>query len=529
MKTQHPVTNLSNFGASVLLAVLLVGCATETTERSGAVPRVVISGDALSAGAPLTTVAGRFRRASAAFPSGNPQTSALLVEKTVPAEVLVGQPFEIVYKVSNLTDMVLEEVTLTDNTPANFKLGESTPKADKISGSEVTWIIGELAPRQSKEIRIKGTALQEGVITGCGTATFRPILCETIKVVKPAIQLVKTMPATVVQCDPIPVKLVVNNTGSSVLTQVRVTDSLPEGLLTDANQNKATFEAGTLAPGQSREFTFAARATKTGSFSNPAKATSAEGVEAAAQASVRVVKPSLTLNCQTPPQKEAPNLKFTQYIGRPFEVCWEVKNTGDAPSAGTIVEVQVPAGLTFRSATDNGTVTGSTLTWNLGSLAPGASKKVCANFTGANGGSYAFKASGRGVCADLVTSDCGVFIQGVNAILVEVVDDPDPIQVGEQTTYTIRIVNQGGGLDLLGVAVKAVLPAEINPVTASSGGQISGKTVTWAQVARLPLKQSLTYTIVGKAVAAGDARLKVEVVTSDRQVPITELESTTTY
>ena len=61
-------------------------------------------------------------------------------------------------------------------------------------------------------------------------------------------------------------------------------------------------------------------------------------------------------------------------------------------------------------------------------------------------------------------------IQGVSAILVEVVDDPDPIQVGEQTTYTVRVTNQGGGMDLRDVAVKAVLPAGIDPVSASNAG-----------------------------------------------------------
>lgn len=487
-------------------------------------PRQVTTAEPAPAPAPTG-----FKTSSAAFPTGDRRTSALLVEKTLPVQVLAGKEFEVVYKVSNLTDLTLQDVTVTcDHTP-NFKASSATPEPSQMGANEATWNLGELAPKQTKEIRVRGRADEPGTIRGCCTASFKPVICDTILVVKPAIALEKTMPAQVVQCDPIPVKLVVKNTGSSQLTNVRVTDSLPAGLTTDAGQNTASFDAGTLAPGQSKEFSFVAKASRTGSFENPAKATSAEGVEAAARASVTVVKPALAVACTVPPDKEIEGLKFTEFFGRPFQVCWEVKNTGNAASANTVLDVAIPAGVTFRSATEGGTASGSTATWNLGSLAPGASKKVCATFVAANAGNYAFNATTKGVCADPATTSCSVVIQGINAILVEVVDDPDPIQVGEETTYTIKVTNQGGGLDLQDVTVKAVFPDGITPLAPSNNGQVSGKTVTWAPVARLPLKQTITYTVKGKATTIGDNRVEFQVTTRARQTPIVEIESTTSY
>ncbi len=481
--------------------------------------------------APAPSAVTRAGTVSAAFPTGNPQTGALLVEKITPPEVILGQPFEFLMKVSNLTDMPLQDVTLTDQIQGNLKIEEATPKADRVTGGESVWNLGQLGPRQSKEVRVRAVAQDEAPITGCATATFRPVVCATIVVVKPAIQLAKTMPAQVLQCDPIPVKLVVKNSGSSALTGVRVTDTLPEGLVADGAAGAKTFEVGDLAPGQSKELAFTAKATRTGSFVNPAKATSTQGVEAVADASVTVVKPALAVACQTPATRtvDALNATFTEFIGRPFDVCWEVKNTGNAPSANTVLEVSIPAGLTFRSATEGGATSGGKAVWNLGALAPGAAKKVCATFAAANSGNFAFEASTAGACAEPAKTACSVVIQGVNAILVEVVDDPDPIQVGEQTTYTIRVTNQGGGMDLRDVTVKAILPAGIDPASASNAGQISGKNVTWAPVPGLALKQTLTYTVVGKATATGDQRLEVQVTTRGRQTPITELESTTTY
>ena len=509
---------------ALALAVLGAGCTAQQQSKS-----TTTAAPTATSAKPAPAPAG-YRTAAAAFPTGNKETSALWVEKTVPAEVLVGQPFDVVYKVSNLTDLTLQDVTLTANAGSNFTPEQATPEPDKVDGNEGTWVIGDLPARGTKEIRIRGAAAAEGFVTGCGSVTFRPVLCETVKVVKPAIELVKTMPAQVIQCDPIAVKLVVRNNGSSALTGVRVADSLPAGLLTDGGQSSVAFDAGTLAPGESKEFAFNATATKTGVFKNPAKATSAQGVEAAAEASVKVVKPVLTLACETPVQKEILGVKYTEFIGRPFTVCWEIKNTGDAPSAGTILYWPLSNDLTLRSTTDGGALKDGNVVWDLGTLAPGASKKVCATVSGnVSIEDFRLTAKVTGACAEPAVSACNVFIMGVNAILVEVVDDPDPIQVGEQTTYTVRVTNQGGGIDLRDLVIKAKFPEGMDPGVASNGGQISGKSVVWPTVAALPVKQSVSYTVTGKAVKAGDNRLEVEVMTRARQSPITETESTTAY
>lgn len=505
-----------------VLALLAAGCTAQQQARQTQPPPP-------AAVQPAPAAQPGFRTVSAAFPTGNRQTSVLLVEKTVPTEVLAGQPFDIVYKISNLTDLLVQEVTFAGQADRNFRAEDATPEPDRLADNEATWIIGDLPPRQSREIRVRGAALEEGSVTGCGTVTFNPVLCDTIRVVKPAIQLAKSMPAQVIQCDPIPVRLVVRNNGSSALTGVRVTDMLPAGLQTESGQNTATFDVGTLAPGESKELTFNASATRTGKFTNPARATSAQGVEATTEASITVVKPALTVECQVPALKEMDGQRFTEFFGRPFEVCWTVQNTGDAVSANTVLEVPVPAGLTFRSATEGGSASGGAVVWNLGSLAPGASRKVCATFVGANAGGFTFSASTRGACASPAATTCSVTIQGISAILVEVVDDPDPIQVGEETTYTIRVTNQGGGLDLRDVVVKAIFPDEMAPGAASGAGQVSGKTVTWPAVANLPVKQAVTYTVKGRALKAGDNRVRFEVTTRERPTPIVELESTTAY
>ena len=63
----------------------------------------------------------------------------------------------------------------------------------------------------------------------------------------------------------------------------------------------------------------------------------------------------------------------------------------------------------------------------------------------------------------------------------------------------------------------------------SNGGTVNGKTVTWPAVPSLAPKQTVTYTVIGKAIKAGDHRMETQVTTKDRTHPIIELESTTVY
>ena len=117
--------------------------------------------------------------------------------------------------------------------------------------------------------------------------------------------------------------------------------------------------------------------------------------------------------------------------------------------------------------------------------------------------------------------------KGVPGVLVEYVDDPDPIQVGETSNYTIRVTNQGY-IDLTNISVVVESDTEIDPVSASKGS-ISGKKVTYPVVPKLGAKESVTFTYVGKGVSAGQAYDKVIVNMDQVKAPIEEVEVTNVY
>ncbi len=435
--------------------------------------------------------------------------------KTMPREATLGGEFAAELQIT--AQACAANVVVLDKVPDNATYVRSEPAAT-VDGNQLTWKIGDMDAGQVINAKIWFKATKEGTIVNCASVSADPRVCGSTRVVNPAISLTKSEPKDVTVCDPIPVVLVVKNSGSSQLTGVKVTDTLPAGLSSDG-KSSLTFDAGTLAPGESKEFKFNATAAGPGNYVNSASVTSDQGVSAKASASTAVHQAVLAISCKAREQ---------QYIGRPFDVCFTVSNSGDTAAAGTQVVLPIPAGLTFKSATGGGTVSGNNVVWDAGSLPANGSKELCVTFTGANSGTFSFNATAKGACAKQVSTACQTQVIGISALLLEKADNPDPIQVGETTTYKVKVTNQGTADDT-NIKMVVEFPAEIDPVSASNGGVVSGRKVTFPAYPRLAPKAAFEYTITAKGVKVGDARVNFIRTSDGIPAPTSAEESTRVY
>lgn len=497
-------TNLKHVISALGCVWLITGCAWQKPGKNTPPPAQV------SPPAPAANVAY--------FPSGTKEGSGLAVEKTAPAMVLVGRPYEYTYMVSNVSDATLDNVVVIDRVTSDFTASESEPAPSSTADGKATWNLGTLAPKESKTITVKGSSADEGVVTTCGWASYHPVLCQDIHIVKANISLTKTEPSEVVICDPIPTTLTVRNTGSSPLTGVEVTDTLPTGMNADG-KSSLTFDTAYLAAGDSTNFQYNATATSTGALVTNAKVTSTEGATAEATARTTVHQPVLAITCKSTPQ---------QYIGRKFDVSYTVSSTGDAPAAGSKLEIKVPAGLDIASA-GTGEVSNGNIDYDLGTVENSTTQTVTATFTSATAGTFAVAGSAGGSCAAVVTTTCETRVIGVPAILLEKSDNPDPVSVGDTTVYTVKVTNQGTAADS-NVAISIIVGPELVPVSSDQPtATIHGQTVTFAVIPTLADQQSVTYTVVAKGVTPGDAHTKFILSSATVITPITAEESTTVY
>ena len=161
-----------------------------------------------------------------------------------------------------------------------------------------------------------------------------------------------------------------------------------------------------------------------------------------------------------------------------------VSNAG--PSGATSVQVTdpVPAGTTFVSATGGGTESAGVVTWDLGTIANGASASV--RVTVHVDPSRTADLSNTAIVSanehdptpadESATEDTTV--QTSADVAVDVTDAPDPVSAGSDVTYTVLVTNAGPS-DAVAVSLTDAVPAGTTFVSATGGGLESGGTVTW--------------------------------------------------
>ena len=459
-------------------------------------------------------------RREKAYPTGDKASSILLLERLMPAEVRLGQPLTYTLKVTNLTAIEVQDVVLTEQLPPGLRTQNIEPKATRTEARQAVWEWKKLAPRESKSIRVTGLAETVGELNCCALVTFSTVMCSTTRVVQPELALTKSAPPEVLLCDPIPLQVVVRNTGSGVARNVRVTDALPDGWSAADGGNTLMFEAGNLAAGQAREFTASVQAARTGRFVNTARAAEDGGLTADATATTVVRKPVLAVS------KTGPAFR---YVGRPAKFEITVRNDGDAPATGTMLVDAIPAGTKFVSASAAGKAANGQVTWNLGTLAPGDVETVQLTLTATQIGTVRNTVTVKAVCAE-ASAVATMEIRGIPAILLEVIDIEDPIEVGANETYEILVVNQGSAMDT-NIKVTCTLPPQQQYVSATgpTSPAVDGQVVTFAPLAQLAPKAKVTYRLVVKGVKTGDVRFAVSMTSDQIKTPVQETESTNIY
>ena len=123
-----------------------------------------------------------------------------------------------------------------------------------------------------------------------------------------------------------------------------------------------------------------------------------------------------------------------------------------------------------------------------------------------------------------------VIVEGIASIVFQPMDVTGPIEVGGETIYEVRVVNQGSKA-ASNVRLAVLLPPELQPIAAEGPTRhaIEPGRIVFEGLARLAPKADANYRIKAKGIRAGDLRTKFQLVTDEMQTPVTKEESTRVY
>lgn len=463
----------------------------------------------------------------------------LTVDVVAPESVGVGQPLTYELVVRNVGNSAVMDVRIEDELPARCALISAEPAADT-TGDRLAWSLGAMEQGVERRIKVTVKPADEGEIRSRAIVTFAAAVEARVKVTRPKIAVALSGPEMTRVGEKVPFTIRLSNTGTGparrVVLQVRFSDGLthPQGQVIEA-------ELKNLTAGETKTLTLEAVAGRPGAHGCTITALADGSPLETAKAAVTLVEPMLVVK-QTGPAK-------CLVKGEPvFQI--ELSNPGTAPTDPVQLWAALPPGFDFIQASDGGQFQdpSRTVGWRLPAMAAGSTKIVSMRLkatapadglirTIAQASTDAMptgvvpaeaRSGGRPLEA---RADTPIKAEGVPALRFEVADVEDPVEVGKEAVYEIRIMNQGTGpctnvqivADLAEGTVLAGQPA------GPTGGRMAGQQMIFEPIPQFGVKAEAVYRVRVKGTVAGDLRFRVRLVCDQIKVPVVKEENTRFY
>ena len=460
------------------------------------------------------------------FPAGTEglvgrQEPSVSLEWVGPPIAKVGQHADYSLVIRNLSNIPVQKVTAMVRLPGGLNLQASEPKAI-VDGSILVWDLGTLVPKQERVLQLKLLAEVKGDVIPQAWVTFTGSSVMRIRIREPKLALKCSAPEKLLVGDPAAVTLTVSNPGDGVADHVRIHAVLSEGL-EHARGNKIEFDIGSLAAGESRNVTLLCATRLGGTQKCEAIAEAEGGMTAKDAVAINIVTPRLDLVLAGP---------RLRYLDRKAIYSLKVTNPGDAPARNVTVADVVPAGFKVLAASDGGRhdFQTRTVSWFLGEIAPGQTREVKLEVQAVNIGEHKHKATAVGALGLRTEAELPVHIEGLSALMVEMVDTEDPIEVNGDTAYEVRITNTGSKTET-NIKLLANIPEKMQFKNAQSPVRYraEGRTVIFEPVEQLAPRAEAVFRLNVKALEASTVRFSIQVTSDNLPEPVIKMEATRIY
>jgi uncharacterized repeat protein (TIGR01451 family) len=316
--------------------------------------------------------------------------------------------------------------------------------------------------------------------------------------------------------------VIVSNPGTGMTTNVVVEAHVPEGLEHPRGE-RLILEIGTLAPGESRMVRLPMAAVKGGKQTVNIEARADANLNQSLARDINVIAPSLKVAVGGP---------SLRYIGR--SAGYQVTVTNDGTSASNNVRVmhQLPQGFKFLRADKGGTFDAdqNSVGWFVGRLEAGESAVVQVELDATEPGNFAHHVTVMSDQGARATADFQTQVDGTASLVLEIVDGDDPIEVGAETSYEVRVRNEGTAA-AKNVGVSCELPAAVALIGSKGPVEhiVESGVIVFKSLDHLDAGKTALYRITVQGKAPGNHRFRARLVSDSNEEPLIFEELTKFY
>jgi uncharacterized repeat protein (TIGR01451 family) len=455
-------------------------------------------------------------------PSGR-QESAVSLEWVGPVTMKLGQTATYQLIVKNTGAAPVQGVVVKSRIPGRARIVGTKPKAATEVNS-LSWDLGTLQPHQEQRLDMQILAESRGDLACQAYVTFTGAAMTRVLVREPKLVVKTTAGERALVGDVVTITVTVSNVGDCSAEQVRIRAMLPEGL-EHSKGRSVEFDIGNLAPNDPKSVQLVCVAKGAGRQVCEATATADGNLRCQDVANIDIVAPRIDLTAMGPKLR---------YLDRKAVYNFRVTNPGSAPASNVMVSDLLPDGFKFVRASDGGRhdFATHTVSWFIGDLGPGQTREVSMEAVATNTGDQKHKATvsaARGLRGEV---DIATRVEGLSALLMELVDLDDPVEVGADTAYEVRVTNTGSKTET-NLQLVCIIPDKMEFRSAHGAGDckyhLRGKELVFEPLPQLLPRTDAIYRINVRGIAPGDLRFRARITADGLTDPVLKEESTKVY
>lgn len=472
----------------------------------------------LPAASELTNVDGPAHRLAMAQ-SSHPAAVEATWERV--GEITVGRECRCELVVKNHGSGAAGAVTVEAYFPSSVRLTNADPPPEANS-DRLTWSIPSLAAGAETRIAVSLIPSAGGDLELSAIVRSTETVATTLAVREPMLHVAVNGPEQVTIGETMSQTIVVSNPGTGTTEEVLVEITLPPGL-EHGKGRTVTMPIGALAAKQSHSIPLTLFATQGGP--QAIRVRTAAGPALRHETTFRVVVETPTLKVAA----DGPSLRF---IGRNAAYTTTVINDGAAAANNVRVSHAVPKGFDFVSAAKGGRFDAGSreIVWYVGRVEAGQSVELIAQLTATGLGEHRHLVTVTGDGGARSEAAVETAVDGTASLVVEVLDLDDPIELGAETAYEVRVRNEGTK-PAKNVEVSCQVPAGVATLAArgptTHRGQ--GSALNFQPIEQLEPGTTALYRIVVRGTAPGKHRFRVRLTSDSIDEPLIHEELTHYY